>query len=37
MNINILIFYNYKGLDGWTSPLGQSLYAFIIITRSKKE
>ncbi|RHZ48726.1 hypothetical protein Glove_543g117 [Diversispora epigaea] len=25
------------GLDGWTTPLGQSIYAFVIITNSKKE
>ena len=25
------------GLDGWTSPRGQSLYAFIIITKDRKE
>jgi citrate lyase gamma subunit len=24
-------------LDGWTTPLGQSLYVFVIITSSKKE
>lgn len=25
------------GFDGWTSPLGQSLYAFVIITPERKE
>ena len=25
------------GFDGWTSPLGQSLYAFVIITSKRKE
>ena len=24
-------------MDGWTTPLGQSLYVFVIITTSKKE
>ena len=25
------------GFDGWTSPLGQSLYAFVIITPDRKQ
>ncbi len=25
------------GLDGWTSPRGQSLYAFVLITKDRKE
>ena len=25
------------GFDGWTSPLGQSLYAFVIITPDQKQ
>ena len=27
----------YLALDGWTSPSGQSLYAFIVITKDRRE
>lgn len=38
MRLKIYIFSSFFiGLDGWTTPLGQSLYAFVIITASKKE
>jgi hypothetical protein len=30
-------YYYLIGFDGWTSPLGQSLYAFVIITPDRKE
>ncbi|EXX60034.1 hypothetical protein RirG_183590 [Rhizophagus irregularis DAOM 197198w] len=32
-----LLIIKSRGFDGWTSPLGQSLYAFIIITPDRKE
>jgi len=38
MKLKIYYFFSFFiGLDGWTTPLGQSLYAFVIITTSKKE
>lgn len=30
-------YYYLIGFDGWTSPLGQSLYAFVIMTPDRKE
>jgi hypothetical protein len=35
--INLLIIILKLGFDGWTSPLGQSLYAFVIMTPERKE
>ena len=36
--ISLTCMYKFHlALDGWTSPLGQSLYAFIIITKDRKE
>ena len=36
--ISLTCMYKFHlALDGWTSPLGQSLYAFIIITKDRRE
>ena len=35
--INLLMIILKLGFDGWTSPLGQSLYAFVIMTPERKE
>ena len=35
--INLLIIILKLGFDGWTSLLGQSLYAFVIMTPERKE
>ena len=35
--INLLIIILKLGFDGWTSPLGQLLYAFVLMTPERKE
>lgn len=37
MLFNNFSFLYIKGVDGWTSARGQSLYAFVLITKDRKE